>query len=63
MSKLESESTISNVTLIASGEEDKYKIAVKLDRQFAHPKPDKLITHLRNVGSDDDELFNDIKDS
>ena len=62
MSKLESESTVSNVTLIAIGEEDKHKIAVKLHRQFAHPKPDKLITLLRNVGSDDDELFNVLKD-
>ena len=62
MSKLESESTVSNVTLIASGEEDKHKIAVKLHRQFAHPKPDTLITLLRNAGSDDDELFNVIKE-
>ena len=62
MSKLESESTVSNVTLIASGEEDKHKISVKLHGQFAHPKPDKLITLLRNAGSDDDELFNVIND-
>ena len=34
MLKLESESTVSNVTLIASAEEDKHKIAVKLHRQF-----------------------------
>ena len=61
MSKLESESTVSDVTLTASGEEDKHKIATKLHRQFAHPKPDKLITLLRNAGSDDDELFNVIK--
>ena len=62
MSKLDSESTVSNVTLIASGEEDKHKIAIKLHMKFAHPKPDKLITLLRNAGSDDDELFNVIKD-
>ena len=62
-SKLESESTVSNVTLIASGEEDKHKIALRLHRQFAHPKPDKLITLLKNAGSDDDELFNVIKRS
>ena len=46
----------------SNGEEDKHKIAVKLHRQFVHPKPDKLITLQRNVGSDDDELFNVIKD-
>ena len=61
MSELESELTVSDVTLIASAEENKHKIATKLHRQFAHPKPDKLITLLRNAGSDDDELFNVIK--
>ena len=35
LSKLEIESTVSNVTLIASAEEDKHKIAVKLHWQFA----------------------------
>ena len=62
MSKLESESTVSYVILIASGEKDKHKIAVKLHRQFAYPKPDKLINLLRNAGSDDNELFNVIQD-